>query len=200
MTFLDVAREWSRMHFGHHSSAGAVEQFNEQNQQLDNKIIILGGTMRSLRGLAILTLFAVFVGCSGNNKVVLDNYRNNYSVEVVGVFDNAISDGLPEGVNVKNVSKSILNNVISGLENKGLTKNDNKYRFKVKYSISYFGHKWKSGIHVSYIIGYNIQLIDESTGNVIASEKNDKDDTELLKVIEDVSDNIVNFATERIRG
>jgi hypothetical protein len=155
--------------------------------------------MRLLRGLAILTLFAVLVGCSGNNKIVMENYRKNYSVEVVGLSDNAISDGLPEGVNVKNVSKSILNNAISGLENKGLTKNDNKNRFKVKYSISYLGHKWKGGIHVSYIIGYNIQLIDESTGNIISSEKNDKDDTELLKVIEDVSDNIVNFATDNIK-
>jgi TolB-like protein len=155
--------------------------------------------MRLLGGLAVLTLFAMLVGCGGNNKVVMENYRKNCSVEVVGVSDAAISDGLPEGLNVNNVSKSILNDVVGGLANKGLTKNNNKNMFKVKYTISYFGHKWNGGIKVKYIIGYNIQLIDESTGNVIASEKNDKDDTELLKAIEDVSDNIVNFATDNIK-
>ncbi len=146
-----------------------------------------------------MTLFVMLVGCSGNNKVVMENYRKNYSVEVVGESDAAISDGLPEGINENNVSKSILNDVVGSLASKALTKNNNKNRFKVKYSISYFGHKWKGGIKVKYIIGYNIQLIDESNGNVIASEKNDKDDTELLKVIEDVSDNIVNFATNNIK-
>jgi hypothetical protein len=155
--------------------------------------------MRLLGGLAVLTLFAMLIGCSGNNTVVIENYNKNYSVEVEGISDAAISDGLPEGVNVNNVSRSILNDVVNSLANKGLTKNDNKNRFKVKYSISYFGHKWRGGFTVNYIIGYNIQLVDENTGNVIASKKDDKDGSDLLKVIADVSDDIVNFATDNIK-
>jgi hypothetical protein len=151
------------------------------------------------RGFAALALLATLLGCGGNIKAVRENYRNNYSVEVVSVSEAAISDGLPEGVNVNNVSKSILNNVVDGLANKGLSQNENKNRFKIKYSIMYLGHKWMGGIKVKYIIGYNIQLIDGITGNVIASEKNNKDDSELLKVIEDVADNIVNFSTDNIK-
>jgi PBP1b-binding outer membrane lipoprotein LpoB len=149
--------------------------------------------------IVVLMLMLVMVGCSVNNKVVMENYRKNYSVEVVGVTDAAISDGLPEGVNVLIVSKSILADVVNGLANKGMAKNDNKNKFMIKYNISYFGHKWTGGTSVEYIIGYNVQLIDEKTGNVIASEKNDEKNTELLDAIGDVSDNIVNFATDNIK-
>ncbi len=146
-----------------------------------------------------IALIACLTGCGGTQKVVIDNYRESYSVEVEGVSDAAISDGLPEGLNVNSVSKNVYNEVITGLANKGLTKNNNKKSLKVKYNILYFGHKWKGGFKPEYIIAYNIQLIDTNTGRVIASDKEDKDDSELLKVIDDVSDNLVNFVTDNIK-
>ena len=155
--------------------------------------------MRLLRGLTVLVLFAVLAGCSGNSKAVMDNYRKNYSVEVEGITETAISDGLPSDINLNSVSKTILNGVVNALSNEGLTKNDNKNKYRVKYNISYFGHKWMGLIRVKYIMRYNIQLIDENAGIVIASEKNDKDNIELGKVIDDVADDIASFALNKIK-
>lgn len=154
--------------------------------------------MPLLKELCILTLIMMTCGCGANSKVVTENYKKNYSIEVIGESDVTISDGLPEGIKANNVSSYISNNVTADLANLGLTKNNNKNKFKVKYTITYLAHKWKGGIRPKYILGYSVQLIDESNGNVIASDKNDKDNSELLKVIEDVSDNIVNFTIDKI--
>lgn len=155
--------------------------------------------MRFFAGLVFLSLFVVMVGCVSNNITVVDNFRKNYSIEVEGLAENAISDGLPEGLDVNKVSKSIFNDVASGLADNGLTTNDNRNKYVVKYNISYLGHKWKGGFKPRYILVYNIQLIEKTTGNVIASDKNDEDDPDLLNVIENVSGDIVSFVTDNIK-
>jgi hypothetical protein len=120
-------------------------------------------------------------------------------MEAVGLSDAAISDGLPDGVNINNVSKAVYDEVVGGLAKIGLTKNNNKNRFKVKYNILYLGHKYKGIFHASYIIKYNIQLIDENTGDIIASKKDDKDDKDLRDTIEHVAEDIIYFATTNIK-
>lgn len=155
--------------------------------------------MRLLTGLTIFVSYILLLGCSGNKSAVIDNYRQNYSLEVEGITDSTISDGLPSGININNVSKTIHNDVINALSNEGLTKNSNKNKYKLKYSISYFGHKWMGVIRVKYIMRYNIQLIDEGTGIVIASDKNDCNSVELSEVIDKVSDDIASLALSNIK-
>lgn len=165
--------------------------------------------MYFMKGLAVFVFFTALVGCSGNNKAVIDNkavmdnYRKNYSVEVEGITETAISDSLPTGTDVTALSRIILNDVATALSNEGLTKNDNKNRYRIKYTISYFGHKWWTSlfsIKAKYIIWYNKQLIDVSTGIVIASTKNEKrDDKDLGALVENVADDIANFALENIK-
>jgi hypothetical protein len=75
---------------------------------------------------------------------------------------------------------------------------NNKYHYKVKYNIPYFGHKWGGFIRVDYKISYIVRLIDEASGKVVAEERDDLDNTQLIKIIEDSSDRIVNFVDENI--
>lgn len=154
--------------------------------------------MRFFAGFIFLIFIAVTVGCASNTSMV-DNFRKNYSVEVEGVTENAMSDGLPDGLDVNKVSKSIFNDVVNGLADNGLTTNDNRNKYKVKYNISYLGHKWKGGFKPKYILVYNIQLTEITTRKIIASDKNDEDDPDLLNVVENVSGDIVSFVIGNIK-
>ncbi len=150
--------------------------------------------------VSILAICAVFSACASTTSAATMSARSRYSVEVEGIDENVVSEGLPEGTNVNAVYKAILSNVISGLANKGLTKNESASRLRVKYSISYFGHKVRPPVFkTKYIIGYNIQLLDESSGNVVGSDTNETEDHDLRDVIESVSDEIVSFAAKNVK-
>lgn len=154
--------------------------------------------MRFIAEIIFLSVI-ILVGCVSNNNAVVENYRKYYSIEVKNLAENAISDGLPEGLDVNKVSKLIFENVVNGLADNGLATNNNRNKYEVKYKISYLGHKWKGGFKPRYILIYSIQLIEKTTGNVIASDKNDEDDPDLLNVIESVSEDIVSFVTDNIK-
>lgn len=155
--------------------------------------------MRFLNGLFTLAFFVTVVGCSGNNKSLLDNYKSNYSIEVEGKTNTAITDNLPLGISVNAASHTIHKDVVVELSSNGLIRCENHNRYKVKFDILSFGHKWASFINNDYYIKYKVRMIDENTSVVIASTINDIERTDLVKLIDVTAEHIAYFTMSNIK-
>jgi uncharacterized protein YceK len=151
-----------------------------------------------MKTLILVMVVMVLAGCA-SNRVTVDTYKQNYSIEVESDIADTISSGLPEGVNAINVNKSILADTVSGLEQDGLMGNKKDARIKIKCNLKYLAHKWGGLIKVKYLMTYNVQAIDNSTGKVVAYDQIEIDDTSLSDAMKKASKDIIDFAENSVK-
>jgi hypothetical protein len=137
--------------------------------------------MRALQVIYLFVSLSLISGCGIT--------AHNYSVETESLYENALLDGLPNGVNITTVNTVLLKRLNNKLTTRGMN-NNTKNIFKAKYEIEYFGHRFIP-IQVRYIIRYNLELSNKLNGKVFYSKGLEEIDSDLDDLIDDVANTII---------
>jgi hypothetical protein len=133
--------------------------------------------------LTIILLSSLLsLNCGGNKTITKEE---QYKIELNVNDDDAIVEGLPEGIKKEQLKKAIENELLETIKNMDIYNEESHKILKVEMSVSYISHKYKFPASVKYIVKTSVKILtgDNEIIDRSAIDMEDKNIIELSKNI-----------------
>lgn len=159
--------------------------------------------MRLLYASISLVIVLILFGCeeqqATTEALIPEQAQIKYSIEIESNIEDALLEGLPEGINITDVNKVLLKNINKKLVATNM-KNNSSNIIEASYDIVYFGHRFVGPPSARFIIKYNLELLDKTTGTKMYSKNDEARDTDLVILIDEISDQIIKHICVKTGG